>query len=272
MISYGGRKRTRANKRLGERLSLTVEENVGLTLDDGDALPMREAVGKGVLLANVWRTVKDMHMRITDATDSRRWLQEASDNPVMEEAARQQGSSTNMEAFMDTSKDMLSLDQGKEIKEHHDNPRLTVVEMITVSPKTRAWKQEARSRKSQATNSLSVVPRIKRKERNPWAVHSLIELVRLKQPSIVLLSETLLNGRGRSSLPWLVGGDFNDLSSQDEKMGGMLQPDWMIHGFRDVIDFCGLTEVQMMGGLFTWKVFEKLDRGFVTLRWMSFFP
>ncbi|GLU03860.1 hypothetical protein SLE2022_210340 [Rubroshorea leprosula] len=32
--------------------------------------------------------------------------------------------------FMDSSKDMLSLDQGKEIKEHHDNPRLKVAEMV----------------------------------------------------------------------------------------------------------------------------------------------
>ncbi|GLT73742.1 hypothetical protein SLA2020_455790 [Shorea laevis] len=79
----------------------------------------------------------------------------------------------------------------------------------------------------------------------------------------------------RSSLPWLICGDFNDLLSQHEKVGGTLQPDWMLHGFSDVIDFYGLLEVQMVGGLYTWRrggLSEKLDRGLATLRWMSFFP
>ncbi|GLT52661.1 hypothetical protein SLA2020_259880 [Shorea laevis] len=69
-------------KALGERLSLTVEENVGLTLDDGDDLPTVRGGWKGCLvgtvlikkrynmeamehtLANVWRPVKGMHMRV----------------------------------------------------------------------------------------------------------------------------------------------------------------------------------------------------------------
>ncbi|GLT35041.1 hypothetical protein SLA2020_095260 [Shorea laevis] len=69
---------------------------------------------------------------------------------------------------------------------------------------------------------------------------------------------------GRESLPWLVCGDFNDILSQEEKLGGCPQPDWMLQGFNEVVADCGLTEVQMAGGTFTWRrggVREKLDRG-----------
>ncbi|GLT73745.1 hypothetical protein SLA2020_455820 [Shorea laevis] len=67
---------------LGERLSLTAEEDVGLSLDDGEGISTMGGGWKGCLvgtvlikkkynmeamentLANVWRLVKGMHMRV----------------------------------------------------------------------------------------------------------------------------------------------------------------------------------------------------------------
>ncbi|GKV02677.1 hypothetical protein SLEP1_g15075 [Rubroshorea leprosula] len=100
---------------------------------------------------------------------------------------------------------------------------------------------------------------------NPRVVHCLIELVGLKKLNIV----------GQESLSWLVCGDFNDLLSQGEKIGGNLQPYWMIQGFNETIAACGLTEVQMVGGNFTrkrGKVLEKLDRGLASTPWKCLFP
>ncbi|GKV09429.1 hypothetical protein SLEP1_g20934 [Rubroshorea leprosula] len=71
----------------------------------------------------------------------------------------------------------------------------------------------------------------------------------------------------QSALPWLISGDFNDLLHLDEKLGGTSQPNWMLHGFKEVVDACDLAEVQMVGGQFTWRrggVKEKLDRGTIT--------
>ncbi|GLT94950.1 hypothetical protein SLE2022_126590 [Rubroshorea leprosula] len=193
---------------------------------------------------------------------------------------------------------------------------------------------------------------------NPRAVRSLIELVRIKQPTVVFLSETLLDKRGmerirrrlgfkhcfvvdkvgrsrglallwhgdtklsllsystnhidmevngldaeqwrftgfygypernnrrqswallrnlasRSTLPWLVSGDFNDLLHPHEKSGGAPQPEWLMQGFREAIDDCELVEIYMLGGFFTWRrgdVQEKLNRAFASRSWCNLFP
>ncbi|GKV43150.1 hypothetical protein SLEP1_g50482, partial [Rubroshorea leprosula] len=79
----------------------------------------------------------------------------------------------------------------------------------------------------------------------------------------------------KSELPWLIGGDFNDLLQPDDKVGGNPQPEWMLCGFREVVEACNLEEIPMVGGHFTWRrggVQEKLDRGLATLRWRNLFP
>ncbi|XP_031124166.1 uncharacterized protein LOC116026880 [Ipomoea triloba] len=68
---------------------------------------------------------------------------------------------------------------------------------------------------------------------------------------------------GRSALPWVVIGDFNDLLFQAEKRGGNPHPDNLLRGFGEVVEECGLAQLPMQGYPFTW------ERGRGTLEWME---
>ncbi|XP_031112163.1 uncharacterized protein LOC116016139 [Ipomoea triloba] len=67
----------------------------------------------------------------------------------------------------------------------------------------------------------------------------------------------------RSTLPWVVLGDFNDLIFQNEKRGGNPHPDRLLRGFGEAVDDCGLLQLPMQGYPFTW------DRGKGTTDWME---
>ncbi|KAL6521117.1 hypothetical protein OROGR_017686 [Orobanche gracilis] len=81
----------------------------------------------------------------------------------------------------------------------------------------------------------------------------------------------------KSSLPWVVIGDFNDLSSQSEKFGHHIHPNSLIEGFNQALDDCGLHDIGMKGYEFTWVksrgtdrwVEERLDRAVSTDTWME---
>lgn len=57
-------------------------------------------------------------------------------------------------------------------------------------------------------------------------------------------------------------------------------PQWLINGFRSVLEDCQLSELFLNGGRFTWErgrgtndwVREKLDRAFATDSWWAKFP
>lgn len=80
--------------------------------------------------------------------------------------------------------------------------------------------------------------------------------------------------------PWLCIGDFNDLLSQDDKIGLHEHPDWCIRGFREVVVDCNLLDMPLLGYLYTWSqsrgkpnaVGERLDRALVTPNWLSLYP
>ncbi|XP_019177748.1 PREDICTED: uncharacterized protein LOC109172953 [Ipomoea nil] len=73
---------------------------------------------------------------------------------------------------------------------------------------------------------------------------------------------------GRSNLPWVMIGDFNDLLYQSEKRGGNPHPLSLLHGFGETIEECGLAQMPMMGYPFTWEkgkgtpncIEERLDK------------
>ena len=54
------------------------------------------------------------------------------------------------------------------------------------------------------------------------------------------------------ALPWVLMGDFNDMTSDDEKLGGLPVNRSRIAAFRNCIDICGLIDLGFHGPRFTW--------------------
>ncbi|KAK6164360.1 hypothetical protein DH2020_001224 [Rehmannia glutinosa] len=75
-------------------------------------------------------------------------------------------------------------------------------------------------------------------------------------------------------------GDFNEICSHKEKMGGRRKPESHIDEFNKVIEECELREIYGKGDWFTWVnkragdelIFEKLDRFLSTLQWRLLYP
>ncbi|VFQ61854.1 unnamed protein product [Cuscuta campestris] len=86
--------------------------------------------------------------------------------------------------------------------------------------------------------------------------------------------------RDKSSLPWLVIGDFNDLCWAAEKRGGEPHPQALFEGFVRVLDDCNLFDISMQGYPFTWErgwgkewwVEERLDQAVANGAWRILFP
>ena len=83
-----------------------------------------------------------------------------------------------------------------------------------------------------------------------------------------------------SSLPWVVIGDFNEITGLSEKKGGSMRPRRQMEIFVEAINHCGLREVNYIGPRFTWiyqlkdgeQIRERLDRALATQEWMDLFP
>ncbi|XP_019170974.1 PREDICTED: uncharacterized protein LOC109166477 [Ipomoea nil] len=84
----------------------------------------------------------------------------------------------------------------------------------------------------------------------------------------------------KSDLPWLVAGDFNDLTSQSEKRGIHPHPNSLLEGFTQALEDCSLFDIGMRGRRFTWErwkgtsdwVEERLDRAVAVAEWCTLFP
>ena len=83
------------------------------------------------------------------------------------------------------------------------------------------------------------------------------------------------------ALPWVLMGDFNDMTSDDEKLGGLPVNRSRIAAFRNCIDICGLIDLGFHGPRFTWTnkspvwqttIKERLDRGLGNAEWLMLFP
>ncbi|XP_075101885.1 uncharacterized protein LOC142177309 [Nicotiana tabacum] len=81
-------------------------------------------------------------------------------------------------------------------------------------------------------------------------------------------------------LPWLVGGDFNVLLHEDEKIGGLPVHPPEYEDFAFCVNSCGLFEQGYKGSPFTWWngrsnaecIFKRLDRIFVNLPFQNVLP
>lgn len=85
--------------------------------------------------------------------------------------------------------------------------------------------------------------------------------------------------RKTSELPWLVIGDFNEITSMYEK-GGSVRPRQQMGNIVDTLNRCSLKDLGFVGPNFTWlyqtaagdQIRERLDRALATSGWMELFP
>ncbi|XP_073025066.1 uncharacterized protein [Primulina eburnea] len=81
-------------------------------------------------------------------------------------------------------------------------------------------------------------------------------------------------------MPWLVGGDFNEICFDSEKLGGNRRAPTQMQAFRDILDIYDLQDLHCHGEFFTWVnrrvsnnlIFERLDRYVGDLNWRLLFP
>lgn len=91
--------------------------------------------------------------------------------------------------------------------------------------------------------------------------------------------ELIRNLSRDNNLPWCLIGDMNNVLGQADKRGGRLYPSWLIEGFQEVVDECGLTDLKLQGYPFTWErgrgtekwVEIRLDRAIVSNAWLNTF-
>ncbi|KAL5576765.1 hypothetical protein UlMin_018464 [Ulmus minor] len=83
-----------------------------------------------------------------------------------------------------------------------------------------------------------------------------------------------------SHLPWLIGGDFNEILLENEKEGGRLRPLQQMRDFHDLLIFCGLKDLSFSGEKYTWinkqdeSIFiqARLDKYVGDMAWRTLFP
>lgn len=83
----------------------------------------------------------------------------------------------------------------------------------------------------------------------------------------------------KSSLPWLMGEDFNEVLVNNEKMGGLRRCARQMSAFREALDFCSLVNIHAVGPQFTWRgirggeeIRVRLDRFIASTSWSEMFP
>ena len=92
--------------------------------------------------------------------------------------------------------------------------------------------------------------------------------------------ELLISLKNHCVMPWIVFGDFNEITHPDEKMGWLERDANQMRSFRECLNVCGLIDLGFVGQRFTWcnerrgeqKTFIRLDRMVANEEWMDQFP
>lgn len=83
---------------------------------------------------------------------------------------------------------------------------------------------------------------------------------------------------GKCHLPWLLGGDFNEILASHEKEGGRPRAFGQMQSFRDLVSDCLLSNIPPHGPKYTWRgirnhdeIRVRLDRFLASSSWMDLF-
>ncbi|XP_074266272.1 uncharacterized protein LOC141588744 [Silene latifolia] len=91
--------------------------------------------------------------------------------------------------------------------------------------------------------------------------------------------DILKNYSGKCYVPWAIGGDFNNVLTYQERIGGEVIPA-EIQPFQDCINFCQLQDIKAVDSYFTWtnkqgvdtRKYSRLDRILENGDWLQRFP
>ncbi|KAK6141496.1 hypothetical protein DH2020_024763 [Rehmannia glutinosa] len=94
------------------------------------------------------------------------------------------------------------------------------------------------------------------------------------------LLKRLSSIREIKELPWLVGGDFNEICYDSEKKGGRLRANAQMAAIQETMEFCEHRSMHARGEFFTWvgrnqgeiPIFERLDRFLHSEGWCHLYP
>ncbi|KAG5553067.1 hypothetical protein RHGRI_011057 [Rhododendron griersonianum] len=81
------------------------------------------------------------------------------------------------------------------------------------------------------------------------------------------------------SLPWLCIGDFNEVLSTSDKVGGSIPNPRRLSSFHEMLTTCGLVDLGFKGPRFTWRnnrlgrdlIMERLDMAFANDKWRELY-
>lgn len=81
-------------------------------------------------------------------------------------------------------------------------------------------------------------------------------------------------------LPWVMGGDFNEILLLSEKMGGISRSFEHMNAFSEALNDCGLSDLSCIGDPFTWsnkrsgsdRILARLERFLSNAAWHEVFP
>ncbi|XP_060211849.1 uncharacterized protein LOC132639421 [Lycium barbarum] len=115
-------------------------------------------------------------------------------------------------------------------------------------------------------------------DRNKTLVITLV-YAKCDERETLQLWEDIYNVAGSTNSPWLVGGDFNVVLHEDEKLGRVPVQPQDYKDFAFYVNSCELLETSFKGSHFTWWngrggadcIFERLDRIFFNQQFQQWF-
>jgi len=119
---------------------------------------------------------------------------------------------------------------------------------------------------------------IKVEGKEPWRISFIYG-----EPNRSLRSRTweiMKQMRSDSNLPWVCVGDFNEILRREEQLGPNNREEYLMEGFRNVVDVCQLCDIGYMGLDWTFEkkvagghfVRVRLDRVLASASWCACFP